>query len=352
MTKVFAFISGRPQTGQSTITAELAFEWVKRGASACILTTRHQIEAMGFDCFALDSLAPPSATGGRRDLTTLVADLSQLEDYDYFILDLPVGSLDLAIAAGLAGADLVVPISIEQGALGDVSGMFRQIARRPPLRPLRLVLNQVRNRAAASDATKRLIASIETKLHLPARLAANLPWDADLAAIEAPTDLLGMTLPTAALVRAIVPLADALEKDALEEDALDADTDGAAASNVPLPSATIFWKQFQTHLSQPAPQAEAPLELSEPVPTPAAPRTAPRPPAAALQAASAPELAAQLDRIATSLELLSKEVVRLRSGLAGKFDFEDDGEGKGRKEGAGEPILLDFDTFRQAHGKE
>lgn len=350
MTKVFAFISGRPRTGQSTITAELAFEWVKRGASACILTTRHQIEAMGFDCFALASLAPPSATGGRRDLTTLVSDLAQLEDYDYFILDLPVGSTDLAIAAGLAGGDLVVPISIEQGALGEVSGMFRQIARRPPLRPLRLVLNQVRNPVAASDATKRLIASIEAKLQLPARLAANLPWDSDLAAIEAPTDLLGMTLPTAALVRAIAPLADALEKDALEEDALDGDADGGVSSDAPLPSATIFWEQFQTFLSEDAmPQEAAPLELSDPLPSPVG--TAGR---AATQACAtpSPELADQLARIATSLEQLSREVVRLRSGLAGKFDFEDDEDGEGRKEGAGEPILLDFDTFRQAQGKE
>jgi hypothetical protein len=355
MTRVFAFIGGPSRVGQSTIAAELAFEWVKRGASACILTTRRQIEPMGFDCFELPSLAPPDTTDGQRDLATLAADLAQLEDYDYFILDLPSGSADLAIAAGLSGADLVVPMSIEQGALSEVSGMFKQIARRPPPRPLRLVLNQVRNPAAATDAAERLISSIEEKLKLPARLAATLPWDPDLATLKGPSALLSMTQPTAALVRAIAPLAD--------------DLDGNAETAAPLPVAMVFWEQFQTLLQQPIAEAAAPLELSDPVQPPAAPApaapapatpapatpapaTAPQTAVAPVQmvsAAPAPELAAHLDRIATSLEQLNKEVARLRSGLAGKFEFEDDEDGEGRREGAGEPIHLDFESFRRVH---
>ena len=335
MNRVFAFIGGRPRVGQTTIAAELAFEWVKRGASACVLTTRHQIEAMGFDCFELPGLAPPGGAGRQRDTAILASDLAQLEDYDYFILDLPVGSTDLAMAAAHSGAELVVPISIEQGSLGEVSGMFKQIARRPPSRPLHLVLSQERNTTAAAAAAERLIASIRAKRPLPTRLCATLPWDRDLAAIEEPSALLGMTLPTAALVRAIVPLADALDE---------------AADALPpaaIPDAGAFWERFLAHLNQPSPEDAAPLELSEPVATPAGPVTATRPPATAPQAASAPELAAQLDRIATSLELLSKEVVRLRSGLAGKFNLEVDEEGAGRREGAGEPIPLDFESFRQ-----
>lgn len=351
MTKVFAFIGGHSRVGQSTIAAELAFEWVKRGASACILTTRRQIEAMGFDCFELPSLAPPDTTGGQRDLTRLASDLAQLEDYDYFILDLPAGSADLAVAAGLSGADLVVPIGIEQGTLGEVSGIFKRIAHRPPLRPMHLVLNQVRNPAAATDAAERLISSIEEKLKLPARLAATLPWDPDLAALKEPTALLGMTLPTAALVRAIAPLADALDSD--------------AATDAPLPVAMVFWEQFQTLLRQPvaadvAPpvaasveEADAPLELSDPLPSPRAPAvtavsSTTAAPIQMVSAAPSPELAEQLARIATSLERLTEEVMRLRSGLANKFEFEDDEDGENRKEGAGEPIRLDFDAFRRA----
>lgn len=222
--------------------------------------------------------------------------------------------------------------------------MFKQIARRPPPRPLRLVLNQVRNPAVATDAAERLISSIEEKLKLPARLAATLPWDPDLATIEEPSALLSMTQPTAALVRAIAPLAD--------------DLDGNAETAAPLPVAMVFWEQFQTLLQQPIAEAAAPLELSDPVQPPAAPAPATPAPATAPQtavapvqmvsAAPAPELAAQLDRIATSLEQLSKEVARLRSGLAGKFEFEDDEDGEGRREGAGEPIHLDFESFRRA----
>lgn len=355
MTRVFAFIGGSSRVGQSTIAAELAFEWVKRGASACILTTRRRIEAMGFDCFELPSLAPADTADGQRDLAALASDLAQLEDYDYFILDLPAGSADLAIAAGLSGADLVVPISIEQGALGEVSGIFKQIARRPPPRPIRLVLNQVRNPAAATDAAERLISSIQEKLILPARLAATLPWDPDLAAQKESTALLGMTLPTAALVRAIAPLADVL--------------DGDAQTEVPLPVAMVFWEQFQTLLRQPdvvdvssqetAPDQEtaAPLELTDPLPSPRAPAvTTARPTAATpvqmISAAPSPELAEQLARIATSLEQLTNEVMHLRSGLASKFEFEDDEDGEGPKEGAGEPIRLDFDAFRRARNNE
>ena len=351
MKRVFAFIGGRPEAGQSTIAAELAFEWVKRGASACILTTRRQIDTMGFDCFELPSLAP--AAGGGREMGALSTDLAQLEDYDYLALDLPPASIDLALAAGLSGADLVIPMCIEQGTLAEVGGMFREIARRPPPRPLHLVLNQVRDAKAATEAAQRLMASIERKLELPARLAAVLPWEPDLDALD-PSALLSMSLPTADLVRAIPPLADSLE--------------GAGGTGQNSMPAAAFWERFQTFVQEssrepassrgpdspgePAPSGEPgePIALSEPVAAPSPPQK-PRP-SSAMQPAAAPnpELTAHLDRIAASLESLSKEVARLRSGLAGKFEFEDDGEGEGRKEGAGEPISLDFDGFRRGRG--
>lgn len=145
MTRVFAFIGGSPGVGQTTLAAMLAFEWVKRGASACILTTKCQIEAVGFDCFKIKGLAPQE-DGGRRDLAALAADLAQLEDYDYFILDLPPGSVDLAIAAGFSGATLIVPVRIEQTALGEVGAVFKALARHPPPQPVQLVLSQVRSR--------------------------------------------------------------------------------------------------------------------------------------------------------------------------------------------------------------
>ncbi|MEJ2639162.1 MAG: hypothetical protein P8010_06265 [Desulfosarcinaceae bacterium] len=162
MKRVFAFIGG-PKAGQSTLAAELAFEWVKRGASACVLTTREPVEARGFDWFTLSGLAPPQA-GTQRDLARLAADLTQLEDYDYLILDLPPASVDLAVAAALSGAELVMTLNIEQGALGEeISAMFREMARRPLPRPLKRVLNKVRNSKAAADAAERLIASIAKK---------------------------------------------------------------------------------------------------------------------------------------------------------------------------------------------
>jgi MinD-like ATPase involved in chromosome partitioning or flagellar assembly len=329
MTRVFAFIGGRPQVGQSTIAAELAFEWVKRGASACILTTGRRADAMGFDCFELASLAPPKA-GRARDLAALAADLAQLEDYDYVLLDLPPGSVDLAIAAGLSGAELVVPVSIEQGALSELGGMFKAIARRPPPRPLRLVLNQVRSPAAAAEAAGRLMTSVGKKLKLSVDLTATLPWDPDLAALADAAVLLGTTLPAAALVQAIGSLADALN--------------GGGNAEGPVPVAMVFWEQFQTLLQQPAAPEADPIDLSEPL-VPPPPRAAAS--AEMAGAAPAPELTAILARIAASLERLSDEVGLLRRGLAGKFEFEDQA---GRREGMGAPIRLDFEGFRRARG--
>ncbi|MDJ0781677.1 MAG: hypothetical protein QNJ22_06875 [Desulfosarcinaceae bacterium] len=334
MTRVFAFIGGRPQVGQSTITAELAFEWVKRGASACILTSRSQIETMGFDCFELSELAPPEA-GGQRNLSALAADLAQLDDYDYFILDLPPGSVDLAIAASLSGAELVVPLQVEQGALSDVGALFREIARQPPPRPIQLVLNQVRNSAAAIAAAERLIASIEQKLKLRAHLSATLPWDPDLAALQDPSALLSMTLPTAALVRAMPELADALNGD-------------ATAATAPV--TMVFWEQLQTLLQQPAarslPSRKQRLEHQPPLSIESEDASHGQTPPAV---APIPELATQLNRIASSLASLTEEVGRLRSDLTAKFDLGDEGDPEGRRKGGGEPIKLDFEEYRRSH---
>ena len=344
MKQVFAFISGRSGEGQSTIAAELAFEWVKRGASACILTHRRRIDTMGFDCFELAGLG--TAPDGRRDLSALAADLDQLEDYDHFLLDLPPDGVDLAVAAGQAGAGVVVPMRVEQGSFSEFSGLFREVARRPLPQPLRLVLNQVRQPAAATEAAERLMGSVEKKLGLSTRLAAALPWDGDLAAMETSTALLGTTLPTAALVQAIPALADALAE---------------PAADIQAPAAKGFWASLLAALRQPPAADSAPIELSEPLAdgsaaaeTPALteiPALAETPSGAAAAPAGAPELAAQLDRIAAGLETLGAEVARLRRGLVAKFEIVEEGEDGGRKQGAGEAIPLDFESFRQSRGK-
>jgi hypothetical protein len=357
MTRVFAFIGGGSQVGQSTIAAELAFAWVKCGASACVLTAKRRIEAMGFDCFELAGLAP-RGDRGQRNPAALAADLAELEDYDYFLLDLPPGSIDLAVAAGLSGAELVVPISVDQGALGEVGPVFRELARRPPRQSIHLVLNRVGDVAAATDAAQRLMARLERKLKLSTRLAATLPWDRDLAALNDPSTLPSMTLPKAPLAGAIPLLADTLI--------------GEATKGAPTLVAMVFWEQFQTLLQHPGaakPIAAASAKRTAPAsakPTAAASaeRTAPasaKPtaaasakPTAAAQAtatAAAPELTAELARIAAGLEQLNEEVRRLRHGLAGQLGVAEDGEGEGQEGAVGEPIRLDFEAFRRSRDK-
>jgi MinD-like ATPase involved in chromosome partitioning or flagellar assembly len=337
MKRIFAFVGGRARVGQSTIAAELALEWGKRGARACILTTRGRIASMGFDSFTLSSLAPPP-DGGPRDLASLAADLGQLEDYDYIILDLPPESVDLAIAAGLSGAQLVVPLPIEEGPLHDISAMFQEMARRPPLRPLQLVLNKVRNAEAALNNAERLIASMAKKLKLPARLAATLPWDPELAALEEASPLVSATLPTAALVQAMPLLAEALDQE--------------AASDQAAPVAMVFWEQFQTLLQQLQNEAPFLLELTDPVAADGAASSAggPKAPMASQRpgVVVTPALTDELARIAGHLEQLGDEVRRLRRGLARKLEFEDDAEEARRRGRAGKAIRLDFDAFRRS----
>jgi MinD-like ATPase involved in chromosome partitioning or flagellar assembly len=340
MKRVFALIGGR-RAGQSTLATELALEWVKRGASACVLTTREQVESTGFDCFSLPVLAPPR-TGKQRDLARLAADLTQLKDYDYILLDLPRGSVDIAVAAALSGAELIMTLNFEQGALGgEIGAMFREMARRPPQRPVQLVLNKVRNSEAASDAAERLMANLSKKLNLSARLAASLPWDPDLAALEEASPLVSVILPTAALVRAVPSLADALN--------------GDAAQDEPAPVAMVFWEQFQTLLQQFQKETDAPLELSDPVyavaDLPASSDEPPRAPQAkqAPVPAATPALTAELARIVAHLEALTDEVRRLRLELARKFESENGVDERRRRAGGGEPIRLDFEAFRRSH---
>ena len=278
----------------------------------------------------------------------LAADLAKLDDYDYFILDLPPGSVDLAIAAGFSGATLVVPVRIEQEALGEVGAVFKALARHPPTQPVQLVLNQVRDAVAAGDAAERLRASIVRKLKVATRLAAALPWDPDLDAMADPSTLPSMALPTAPLVRAIPQLADSLA--------------GDTADLAPAPVAMVFWEQFQTLLQQrqPAPaqldraaQPETlPIELLDPVSVPASPKAvAWVPPKAAVSdppQATASELTAELARIAGCLEQLTEEVQRLRSGMAEKFGFSEGLDGPGQTGASGEPIHLDFEGFRRS----
>jgi MinD-like ATPase involved in chromosome partitioning or flagellar assembly len=352
MTRVFAFIGGCSGVGQTTLAAALAFEWVKRGASACILTTQCQIEAMGFDCFEIQGLAP-QADGGRRDPAALAADLAQLADYDYFILDLPPGSADLAIAAGFSGATLVVPVRIEQTALGEVGAVFKALARHPPTQPVQIVLSQVRDVVTAGDAAERLRTRIVKKLGVATRLAAILPWDPDLDAMADPSILPSMALPTSPLVRAIPQLADSLT--------------GDSADVTPAPVAMVFWEQFQTLLQQPQPTPDRlaigpqpedlPIELLDPVPPSAAisPEAVAWSPSNAAVSdpspAKAPELTAELARIAGCLEQLTEEVRRLRRGMADKFGFGDGFDGSGQTGVPGEPIHLDFEGFRRSRGK-
>jgi hypothetical protein len=359
MTRVLAFIEGCSRVGQSTILAELAFELVKRGSSVCILTAKRSVEAKGFDCFELAGLAPPGDRG-QRDPAALAADLAQLEDYDIFLLDLPSASADLAIAAGLSGAELVVPIRLDQGALGEIGAVFKALARRPPPRPFRLVLNQVRDAAGATAAAERLLVSLAKRFKIEARLSAILPWDPGLSALDDSSALASTTLPTTPLVRAIPPLADALSEDADNE--------------TPTPVATAFWEQFQTHLQQPASAQPGAAALAQPD-TPssaqmkgaitgqrktAAPVTAHStkppepgapPPAPGAQAAPAPGLPTELARIAAGLEQLTAEVRQLRHGLATKFGFAEDADGETPPGGADEPIRMDFEAFRRSRGK-
>jgi hypothetical protein len=342
MKRVFAFI-GSAQVGQSTIAAELAFEWVKRGASACVLTTREQVESMGFDCIAVPGLVPPRA-GVQRDLARLATDLSQLEDYDYLILDLPPGSVDLAVAAAFSGAELVMTLNIEQGALGEeISIMFRELARRPPPRPLMLVLNKVHNSQAASDAAERLIANIAKKLKLPVRLTVNLPWDPDLDTLEEPTGLISPALPKPAQVKAIPALVDALDGDTTLDDAA--------------PVAMVFWEQFQTLLQQLQKDETPPLELADRVSgtqtasSSSADSFAGSPLNRTHGTVTNPALTAELARVAAGLEQLTGEVRRLRRGLARKFEFEADGNDPHPGEEGGDPIRLDFESFRRSRSK-
>jgi MinD-like ATPase involved in chromosome partitioning or flagellar assembly len=350
MTRVFAFIGGSPGVGQTTLAAMLAFEWVKRGASACILTTKCQIEAVGFDCFEIKGLAPQE-DDGRRDLAALAADLAQLEDYDYFILDLPPGSVDLAIAAGFSGATLIVPVRIEQTALGEVGAVFKALARHPPAQPVQLVLSQVRDAVTAGDAAERLRTSIAKKLKVATRLAAVLPWDLDLDTMADPSTLPSMALPTAPLVSAIPQLADSLA--------------GDTADVTPAPVAMVFWEQFQTLLQQPlsasapshrgAQPITPPIELLDPVSPSASPKEVAWAPSEVAvpdpSPATAPELSAELARIAGCLEQLTEEVRRLRSGMADKFGFGDALDRPSQTGAPGEPIHLDFEGFRRSQGK-
>jgi hypothetical protein len=282
---------------------------------------------MGFDCFTLPGLAPLQA-GPQRDPARLAADLTQLEDYDYMILDLPPGSVDIALAAALSGAGLVITLDIEQGALGEeISAMFREMARRPPPQPLQLVINKVRYPDAAADATQRLIDNIAKKLNLSARLAASLSWDPDLAA----------------LVKAVPSLADALN--------------GEAALGDAAPVVMVFWEQFQTLLQQFQKETDAPLELSDPVKAVASAPTSPDEPAGAPQAkqtpvpAATPSLSAELARIAGHLEQLTEEVRFLRRELARKFQSENGVDERQPRARIGEPIRLDFESFRRSHRK-
>jgi hypothetical protein len=127
----------------------------------------------------------------------------------------------------------------------------------------------------------------------------------------------------------------------------------------------VFWEQFQTLLQQPlsapAPlnsgaQTETPpIELLDPVSPSASPKKVAWAPAELAVAdpspATAPELGAELARIAGCLEQLTEEVQRLRSGMAEKFGFGDGLDGPGQTGAPGEPIHLDFEGFRRSRAK-